>query len=202
MMGKLNIIQCPIEGLYILEPAVYGDERGYFCETYNERDMDALGLNMRFVQDNESMSVKGVLRGLHFQRNHPQGKLVRALQGAVYDVAVDIRPGSATFGQYFGVELSAENHRQFYVPPGFAHGYLALTERAVFAYKVTDYYHPEDEAGIAWDDPDIGIAWPAVIRDVHAACGYRMSDGTPLVINKRDCSWPSFVAYRAACTDS
>ena len=159
-MGMMNIIQCPIEGLYIIEPKVFGDERGYFCETYNEKDLADQGLSMRFVQDNESMSVKGVLRGLHFQKEHPQGKLVRVLQGSVYDVAVDIRKGSPTYGQYVGVELSAENHRQFYMTPGFAHGYLSLTDKSVFAYKVTDFYHPEDEGGIIYDS--CGIDWPEV----------------------------------------
>lgn len=184
-MGKMNIIACPIDGLYVIEPHVFQDERGYFYETYNERDMIAAGLDMHFVQDNESMSAKGVLRGLHFQLRHPQGKLVRALQGRVYDVAVDIRPGSPTYGQYYGVELSAENKRQFYISPGFAHGYLTLSERAVFAYKVTDFYHPEDEAGIAWNDPQIGIAWPEIAGNEGV-----MADGTPLLINARDRKWP------------
>lgn len=184
-MGQMKIIRCPIEGLAVIEPRIFGDERGYFFESYNERDMVAAGLGMRFVQDNESMSRRGVLRGLHFQRQHPQGKLVRVLQGCVYDVAVDVRPGSPTYGQHFGVELSAENHRQFYIAPGFAHGYLALSETAVFAYKVTDFYHPEDEGGIAWDDPDIGIVWPDVVMGTAA-----MQDGTPLNINDRDRRWP------------
>lgn len=185
-MGKMNIVNCGIEGLYVLEPQLFGDERGYFMETYNERDMMALGLDMRFVQDNESMSTKGVLRGLHFQKAHPQGKLVRVLQGRVFDVAVDIRKGSPTYGRYYGVELSAENHRQFYISPGFAHGYLALSDKAVFAYKVTDYYHPEDEGGIAWNDPEIGIQWPEVL-----AGRAEMTDGTPLNINARDRAWPT-----------
>lgn len=184
-MGKLNIVKCEIEGLYVLEPQVFGDERGYFMETYNERDMMALGLDMQFVQDNESMSSRGVLRGLHFQKEHPQGKLVRVLQGRVYDVAVDMRKGSPTYGRYYGVELSEENHKQFYISPGFAHGYLALSEKAVFAYKVTDYYHPEDEGGIAWNDPDIGIAWPELAMGQE-----KMTDGTLLNINARDRAWP------------
>lgn len=184
-MGQMNIIRCPIEGLYIIEPRVFGDERGYFFESYNERDMHAAGLDMRFVQDNQSMSTKGVLRGMHFQLQHPQGKLVRVLEGRVYDVVVDIRPGSATYGQHFGMELSAENHRQFYITPGFAHGYLTLSDRAVFAYKVTDFYHPEDEAGIAWNDPQIAIAWPDIAVDEET-----MVDGTPLNIIQRDRHWP------------
>lgn len=195
-MGMLKVMQCPIEGLYILEPKVFGDERGYFCETYNEKDLADQGLSMRFVQDNESMSVKGVLRGLHFQKEHPQGKLVRVLQGSVYDVAVDIRKGSPTYGQYVGVELSAENHRQFYMTPGFAHGYLSLTDKSVFAYKVTDFYHPEDEGGIAWNDPEIAIEWPGVVCDGSSECGWRMDDGTPLIINQRDRSWPTLSEYK------
>lgn len=190
-MGQMNIIRCPIDGLYIIEPRIFGDERGYFFESYNERDMHAAGLDMRFVQDNESMSAKGVLRGMHFQKQHPQGKLVRALQGRVYDVVVDIRPGSPTYGQHFGLELSAENHRQFYITPGFAHGYLTLSDQAVFAYKVTDFYHPEDEAGIAWDDPELGIVWP----EVNAACA-ALTDGTPLNINARDLHWPTLREWR------
>lgn len=184
-MGQCNIIKCPIEGLYVIEPNVFGDARGYFFESYNERDMFAAGLDMRFVQDNESMSARGVLRGLHFQKQHPQGKLVRVLQGRVYDVVVDIRLGSKTYGRYYGVELSAENHRQFYIAPGFAHGYLALSEQAVFAYKVTDYYHPEDEGGIAWNDPDVAIAWPEIQAGTE-----QMIDGTTLIINDRDRNWP------------
>lgn len=190
-MGQMNIIPCPIDGLYVIEPRIFGDERGYFFESYNQRDMLEAGLDMRFVQDNESLSAKGVLRGLHYQKQHPQGKLVRVLQGAVYDVAVDLRPGSPTFGQHFGVELSAENHRQFYISPGFAHGYLALTERAVFAYKVTDYYHPEDEGGIVWNDPALGIKWQGIVPDAASPCGYAMADGTPLTINARDMAWPT-----------
>lgn len=184
-MGNIRVIRCPIEGLYIIEPEVHGDERGYFCETYSERDMHAAGIDMHFVQDNESMSTKGVLRGLHFQVNHPQGKLVRALYGRVYDVAVDIRPGSPTYGQHFGVELSAENHRQFCIAPGFAHGYVALSDKAVFAYKVTDFYHPEDEAGIMWNDPSLGVVWPGV-----SVADETLNDGTPLTINIRDRNWP------------
>lgn len=184
-MGQMSIIRCPIEGLYLIEPRVFGDERGYFFESYNERDMVEAGLDLHFVQDNQSMSAKGVLRGLHFQRQHPQGKIVRVLQGRVYDVVVDIRAGSSTYGQHFGVELTAENHRQLYIAPGFAHGYLTLSERAVFAYKTSDYYHPEDEGGLRWNDPALAIAWPEVAAD-----GATLLDGTPLNINKRDLNWP------------
>ena len=182
-MGQLDVISTPIQGLYILKPRVHGDARGYFCETYNVRDMAEKGLNMTFVQDNESLSVRGVLRGMHFQRQHPQGKLVRALRGSVYDAVVDLRPGSTTYGQAFGTVLSDENHCQLYVPPGFAHGYLTLSDVAVFSYKVTDFYHPEDEGGLRWNDPALGIAWPGV-------AGECLQDGTPLIINERDRNWP------------
>lgn len=159
-MGKITVTPCEIEGLYVIEPKVFGDERGYFVETYNKEEFAEHGLNMEFVQDNQSMSRKGVLRGLHFQKEHPQGKLVRVLTGEVFDVAVDIRKGSETYGKWFGVTLSAENMKQFYVPEGFAHGFVVLSDVAVFAYKCTDFYHPEDEGGIRWDDPEIGIEWP------------------------------------------
>lgn len=159
-MGKIKVTSCEIEGLYVIEPAVYEDERGYFMETYNEKDFHEAGLNMRFVQDNQSMSVKGVLRGLHFQKQYPQGKLVRVVYGSVYDVAVDLRAESQTYGKWFGVQLSAENKKQFYIPEGFAHGFLVLSERAEFAYKCTDFYHPGDEGGLLWSDPEIGIEWP------------------------------------------
>ena len=156
-MGQIKVTKAPIEGLYIIEPAVHGDNRGYFMETYNKRDMEEAGLTMNFVQDNQSMSVKGVLRGLHFQKQFPQGKLVRVIRGKVFDVAVDLRKNSNTYGRWFGVELSAENKKQFYVPEGFAHGYLTLSDVAEFCYKVTDFYHPGDEGGLAWNDPSIGI---------------------------------------------
>ena len=152
----------PIEGLFLIQPKVFGDERGYFLETYSEKDFTAAGIPTRFVQDNQSKSRKGVLRGLHYQKLHPQGKLVRAISGEVYDVAVDIREGSPTYGKWHGVVLSGERQNQFYVPPGFAHGFLVLSEEAVFAYKCTDFYHPEDEEGLRWDDPMVGISWPSV----------------------------------------
>lgn len=159
-MGKIKVTPCEIEGLYVIEPKVFGDERGYFVETYNKEEFAECGLNMEFVQDNQSKSKKGVLRGLHFQKQFPQGKLVRVLSGEVFDVAVDIRKGSKTFGKWFGVTLSDTNMKQFYVPEGFAHGFVVLSDTAVFAYKCTEFYHPEDEGGIRWDDPDIGIEWP------------------------------------------
>ena len=159
-MGKFTFTETPIAGLWVVEPTVYGDARGYFMESYNQRDFDAAGLTMRFVQDNQSSSTKGVLRGLHLQTKHPQGKLVRVLRGEVFDVAVDVRPGSATFGHWYGLVLSAANRKQLYVPEGFAHGFLTLSDEAEFAYKCTDFYYPEDEGGIIWNDPTIDIQWP------------------------------------------
>ncbi|MEE1276739.1 MAG: dTDP-4-dehydrorhamnose 3,5-epimerase [Fibrobacteraceae bacterium] len=159
-MGKFNFIKTSIEGVTIIEPTVYGDARGYFMETYNAREFNDAGLNMTFVQDNESKSKKGVLRGLHFQKTNPQGKLVRVIEGEVFDVAVDLRKGSPTFGKWEGVILSAENKRQFYVPEGFAHGFVVLSETATFVYKCTRLYDPTDEGGLFWNDPAIGIQWP------------------------------------------
>lgn len=157
----MRVQKTDIEGVLIVEPTVHGDQRGYFMESFSERDFEAAtGLTVRFVQDNESRSRRGVLRGLHFQREpYAQAKLVRVVQGRVLDVAVDIRPGSATFGKYVTVELSAENHRQLFIPKGFAHGYVVLEEDTVFQYKCDEYYHPESEDGIAWNDPQIGIEW-------------------------------------------
>ncbi|MDR2632551.1 MAG: dTDP-4-dehydrorhamnose 3,5-epimerase [Treponema sp.] len=154
-----------LEGVYEIIPAVFKDSRGYFFESYTERDFVKAGIAGRFVQDNQSRSAKGVLRGLHFQKQHPQGKLVRVLEGAVFDVALDLRPHSRTYGQWQGIHLSGEKHNQFYIPQGFAHGFLVLSETAVFAYKCTDFYHPEDEGGIIWNDPQIGISWPDLGMD-------------------------------------
>ena len=161
-MGKIKVEKdCGgIKGLYVIEPAVFGDERGYFMETYNYNDFAEVGIDCKFVQDNQSSSTKGVLRGLHYQINHPQDKLVRVVRGEVFDVAVDLREGSPTFGKWYGEILSAENKKQFFIPKNFAHGFLVLSESAEFAYKVTDFYHPNDEGGIIWDDPDIGVEWP------------------------------------------
>ena len=159
-MGKITVETCEIEGLKIITPTVFGDERGYFVETYNYNDYKAAGIDVEFVQDNQSASKKGVLRGLHFQINFPQDKLVRVIKGEVYDVAVDLRKGSPTFGKWHGVVLSAENMKQFFVPKGFAHGYLVLSDYAEFCYKVTDFYHPGDEGGIMYNDPGIGVEWP------------------------------------------
>ena len=161
-MGKIKVTPCEIEGLYVIEPTVFPDERGYFVETYNQNDFREAGLDMVFVQDNQSMSVRGVLRGLHFQKQYPQGKLVRVVKGTVFDVAVDLRAGSDTYGKWYGVELSEENKKQFYIPEGFAHGFFVLSETAEFCYKCTDFYYPEDEGGVRFDDPAIGIEWPLI----------------------------------------
>lgn len=156
----MNFIKTEIEGVYIIEPKVFGDNRGYFMETYNESVFKANGLNYTFVQDNESKSKKGVLRGLHFQIKYPQAKLVRVIEGEVFDVAVDLRKDSKTYGKWVGVILSSENKRQFMIPRGFAHGFVVLSETATFAYKCDEFYHPEDEGGIMWNDPNININWP------------------------------------------
>lgn len=174
-MGKITVERCEIEGLYVITPTVFKDDRGYFVETYNQNDFKEAGLDMVFVQDNQSKSSKGVLRGLHFQKEHPQGKLVRVLRGEVYDVAVDLRKNSKTFGKYFGVRLSDENKKQFYIPEGFAHGFVVLSDEAVFAYKCTDFYHPNDEGGLIYNDPDIGIDWPV--------------DGIELIMSDKDTKW-------------
>ena len=175
-MGKIKVTTCDIEGLYVIEPTVFKDERGYFMETYNQNDFKEAGLNMTFVQDNQSMSVKGDLRGLHFQKQYPQGKLVRAVRGTVFDVAVDLRSDSKTYGKWFGVTLSAENKKQFYIPEGFAHGFLVLSDEAEFAYKCTDFYHPGDEGGLLWSDPEIGVDWP-------------IEPGMELIISDKDKKW-------------
>ena len=175
-MGKITVTPCDIEGLYVIEPTVFKDERGYFVETYNQNDMKEAGLDMVFVQDNQSMSTRGVLRGLHFQKQFPQGKLVRVVRGKVFDVAVDLRSDSKTYGKWFGVELSAENMKQFYIPEGFAHGFLVLSDEAEFCYKCTDFYHPGDEGGLAWNDPQIGVEWP-------------LEEGVDLIISEKDQKW-------------
>ena len=169
-----------IAGLFEIQPKVFGDPRGYFFEVYSEKDFFAAGLTMKFVQDNQSSSSKGVLRGLHFQTVHPQGKLVRAVSGRVYDVAVDLRCGSPTFGKYYGVVLDSEKQNQFYIPEGFAHGFYVLSDSAVFAYKCTDFYDPKGEGGLMWNDPEISIDWKAVAPEV-----------TPL-LSEKDEKHPSF----------
>lgn len=190
-MGQIKVTKAPIEGLFIIEPAVHGDSRGYFMETYNRHDMEEAGLKMNFVQDNQSMSTKGVLRGLHFQKQYPQGKLVRVIKGKVFDVAVDLRKNSKTYGKWYGVELSEENKKQFYISEGFAHGFLVLSETAEFCYKVTDFYHPGDEGGLAWNDPSIGIDWGVVGNYCGTASseGYALPDGTPLNLSEKDQKW-------------
>ena len=169
-MGQIKVEETYIKGACIIEPAVHGDSRGYFMETYNYNDMKEAGIDRVFVQDNQSMSVKGVLRGLHFQKQHPQAKLVRVIKGEVFDVAVDCRKDSATFGKWVGVVLSEDNKKQFYIPEGFAHGFLVLSDVAEFCYKCTDFYHPGDEGGIIWNDPDIGVKWP------NLGCNYLLSE--------------------------
>jgi len=161
-MSKFKFVDTGIDGLVVIEPTIYGDSRGYFMETYNYNDFKAAGFDMVFVQDNQSMSKKGVLRGMHFQKNSPQGKLVRVISGEVFDVAVDVRKGSSTFGKWFGVYLSQENKRLFYVPEGFAHGFLVMSDTAEFCYKCTAFYDPTDEGGFLWNDKDIAIEWPTV----------------------------------------
>lgn len=191
-MGQITVTKCPIEGLYIIEPTVHGDSRGYFMETYNKKDFEEVGLNMNFVQDNQSMSTKGVLRGLHFQKQYPQGKLVRVISGRVFDVAVDIRENSKTFGQWYGIELTAENKKQFYISEGFAHGFLVLSDEAEFCYKCTDFYHPGDEGGLAWNDPEIGVEWPEICGEYHGNAsgdGYQLMDGTKLNLSEKDQKW-------------
>lgn len=182
-----------IEGLCVIEPAVHGDARGYFMETYNQRDMEEAGLDMVFVQDNQSCSTKGVLRGLHFQKEYPQGKLVRVIRGTVFDVAVDLRKGSATYGKWYGQILSEENKLQFYIPEGFAHGFLVLSDVAEFCYKCTDFYHPGDEGGLAWNDPVIGVEWPGVVGEYQGTASaeeYALEDGTKLNLSEKDQKWP------------
>lgn len=175
-MGKIKVTTCDIEGLKVIEPTVFGDERGYFVETYNYNDYKEVGIDMNFVQDNQSMSKKGVLRGLHFQINFSQDKLVRVISGEVFDVAVDLRKDSATFGKWFGVNLSAENKKQLFIPKNFAHGFLVLSDTAEFSYKCTDFYHANDEGGILWNDPEIGVEWP-------------IPEGMELIISDKDKLW-------------
>lgn len=181
-----------IEGLCIIEPTVHGDHRGYFMETYNSNDMKEAGIDRVFVQDNQSCSTKGVLRGLHFQKEYPQAKLVRAIKGSVFDVAVDLRSNSKTYGKWYGVELTEENKKQFLIPEGFAHGFLVLSDVAEFCYKVTDFWHEGDEGGLAWNDPEIGIEWPQLVGDYSgsaSAAGYTLADGTPLNLSDKDQNW-------------
>ncbi len=186
-----------IEGLHVITPAVHGDSRGYFMETYSQRDMEEAGIYLTFVQDNQSMSTKGVLRGLHFQKNFPQTKLVRVIKGRVFDVAVDLRKDSATYGKWYGVELTEENKKQFLIPRGFAHGFLVLSDTAEFCYKCDDFYHPNDEGGLAWNDPSIGVVWPEVIGEYQGSAdgaGYTLQDGTPLNLSEKDKKWGNLIS--------
>ncbi|WP_029322984.1 dTDP-4-dehydrorhamnose 3,5-epimerase [Butyrivibrio sp. AE3004] len=181
-MGQLQVETCEIEGLKVITPQVFGDSRGYFMETYSKRDFQNIGIDVEFVQDNQSASKRGVLRGLHFQKNFPQDKLVRVVNGEVFDVAVDLRKDSKTFGKWFGVTLSAENKKQFFIPKGFAHGFLVLSDYAEFAYKCTDFYHPDDEGGLLWKDPEIGVEWP-------------YQEGVELIMSDKDQKWGGIKEY-------
>lgn len=192
-MGQISVIHDVdgIKGLCVITPAVHGDSRGYFMETYSQCDMAEAGLDVIFVQDNQSMSTKGVLRGLHFQKQYPQTKLVRVIRGEVYDVAVDLRADSETYGHWHGELLTEENKKQFLIPRGFAHGFLVLSDTAEFCYKCDDFYHPNDEGGMAWNDPEIGIEWPRLTGTYNgtaSAEGYTV-DGTPLNLSDKDQKW-------------
>ncbi len=181
-MGKITVETCEIEGLKIITPAVFGDARGYFMETYHYEEFKAAGIDQVFVQDNQSASKKGVLRGLHFQLHYPQDKLVRVIKGEVFDVAVDLREGSETFGQWYGILLSEENKKQFFIPKNFAHGFLVLSDYAEFVYKCTDFYHPNDEGGLLWNDAEIGINWP-IPQDME------------LLMSEKDTKWGGIREY-------
>lgn len=182
-MGKFKFKEMSIKGMYEIEPTVFGDDRGYFMETYNYEEFKNSGLNMEFVQDNQSKSKKGVLRGLHFQTKHSQGKLVRVIKGEVFDVGVDLRPGSPTFGKWAGAVLSSENKKQLYIPEEFAHGFLVMSEEAEFVYKCTNFYDPKSEAGIIWNDKDIAIDWP-------------IEDGMNMLLSEKDKIQQSFKQYK------
>lgn len=187
-MGKITVETCGIEGLKVITPQVFGDARGYFMETYQYNDYKEAGIDEIFVQDNQSASKRGVLRGLHFQKEFPQGKLVRVIKGEVFDVAVDLRAGSPTFGKWHGIVLSEENKKQFFVPKHFAHGFLVLSEYAEFCYKCTDFYHPGDEGGLMWNDADIKVDWP-------------LQEGVELILSERDTKWGSFSEYTKNMAD-
>ena len=177
-MSNFTFEKTPIEGLVVITPKVFGDDRGYFMETYSKKEFEEIGLNYNFVQDNQSKSKKGVLRGLHLQLKYPQGKLVRVIKGEVFDVGVDLRADSPTYGKWFGAILSEENKKQLYIPPCFAHGFVVLSDEAEFVYKCTEFYHGEDEGGIIWNDPDIGIEWP-------------IDDIDELIFSEKDEQWPT-----------
>ena len=188
-MGKITVETCEIEGLKIITPTVFGDARGYFVETYNYNDYKEAGIDQIFVQDNQSSSVKNVLRGMHFQIRYPQDKLVRVIAGEVFDVALDLRPGSKTYGKWHGVVLSAENKKQFFVPKNFAHGFLVLSDYAEFAYKCTDFYHPGDEGGIMYNDPEVGIEWP-------------VAPGCEPIMSERDHKWGGIKEFTEGMKES
>lgn len=183
-MGKITVEDTPIEGLKVITPSVFGDSRGYFMESYNYNDFKEAGMDYVFVQDNQSASKKGVLRGMHFQLNYPQDKLVRVIRGEVFDAVIDLREGSKTYGQWYGVRLSEENKKMFMIPKGFAHGFLVLSDYAEFAYKCTDFYHPNDEGGIIYNDPDIAIEWP-------------IPEGMELTMSDKDVKWPTLKELNA-----
>ena len=183
-MGKITVETCHIEGLKIITPTVFGDKRGYFMETYNYNDFKEAGIDYNFVQDNQSASKKGVLRGLHFQINYPQDKLVRVVRGEVFDVAVDMREDSPTYGQWYGVRLSEDNKKQFFIPKNFAHGFVVLSDYAEFAYKCTDFYHPNDEGGLIYNDPKIGVEWP-------------IPEGMELTLSDKDTKWGGIDEFKA-----
>lgn len=183
--GNFTFTETSIEGVKIVDVKSYGDARGYFMEIYKHKDFAAGGIDCEFVQDNQSSSVKGVLRGLHFQIEHPQAKLVRVVSGEVFDVAIDLRTGSPTFGKWEGVVLSGENRRQFFIPRGFAHGYLVLSDKAEFVYKCDDLYHPNDEGGLMWNDPAIGVEWPALQGDTNF-------DESKVILSEKDSNRSSF----------
>ncbi len=180
-MGKFEKQETGIDDLYVIKPTVFEDNRGFFMETYSKRDFEEIGINSEFVQDNHSKSTKGVLRGLHFQKEYPQSKLVRVVKGEVYDVAVDLRKDSKTYGKYYGVVLSEENKLQFFIPKGFAHGFLVLSEEAEFVYKCDDFYHPGDEGGVIWNDEKIGIKWPLE----------KVGEKQNLIQSEKDKNWPN-----------
>ena len=183
-MGKFTFTPTDIAGMMVVEPTLFGDARGYFMETYNYNEFAAAGLDMTFVQDNQSKSKRGVLRGLHFQTKNSQGKLVRVIRGEVFDVGVDLREGSATFGQWYGLLLSEENHKQLYIPEGFAHGFLVTSEEAEFVYKCTRFYDPSGEGGLLWNDKDIGIDWP-------------VTEDMDILLSDKDKIQPTFQEYLA-----
>ena len=203
-MGQIRIEKHlnGIEGLCVIEPTVHGDARGYFMETYSQRDMEEAGIKITFVQDNQSMSAKGVLRGLHFQKKYPQTKLVRVIKGMVFDVAVDLRLNSKTFGKWYGVILSEKNKKQFLIPRGFAHGFLVLSDTAEFCYKCDDFYHPNDEGGLAWNDPNIGIQWPeikGIYQGTASAEGYLLGDNVLLNLSDKDQKWKTLEDTDVSC---